>query len=75
MSTRGYGFLLDSSAESFFDLRKSKNDAYTVENLHSSLKFDVFFGPKLTDVLSRYTGLTGRPPLPPTMGLRALDIE
>ena len=30
-----------------------------------TLPFNVVYGPALTDVLSRYTGLTGRPALPP----------
>ena len=32
---------------------------------HAGLALHLVSGPKLTDVLSRYTGLTGRPPLPP----------
>jgi alpha-D-xyloside xylohydrolase len=65
ISTRGYGFHLDSSAESWFDLRAGYHDRLVVTNLFPSLKFNVFYGPKLTDVLSRYTGYVGRPPLPP----------
>jgi alpha-D-xyloside xylohydrolase len=65
ISTRGYGFHLDSSAESFFDMRAQFADRYVVSNMFSTLKFNVVYGPKLTDVLSRYTGYTGRPPLPP----------
>ena len=66
ISTRGYGFHLDSSTESRFDMRAARPDRYVVENLFPSLKFNVVYGPKLTDVLSRYTGYTGRPPTPPT---------
>jgi alpha-D-xyloside xylohydrolase len=65
ISTRGYGLHLDSSAESYFDLRAAFADRYVVTNRFASLKFNVVYGPKLTDVLSRYTGYTGRPPLPP----------
>ena len=65
ISTNGYGFHLDSTAESWFDMRNSAPDRYTVQNLCGSLKFNVVFGPKLTDVLTRYTGYTGRPYLPP----------
>ena len=65
ISTRGYGFHLDSTAESYFDMRNSATDRYTVQNLFGTLKFNVVAGPKLTDVLSRYTGYTGRPYLPP----------
>jgi len=65
ISTRGYGFHLDSSAESSFDMRLTKVDRYIVTNRFSSLKFNVVYGPKLTDVLTRYTAYTGRPTLPP----------
>jgi len=65
ISTRGYGFHLDSSAESWFDMRAGNNDRFVVTNLFPSLKFNVVYGPQLTDVLLRYTGYTGRPPTPP----------
>jgi alpha-D-xyloside xylohydrolase len=65
ISTRGYGFHLDSTAESYFDMRNSAPDRYTIQNLFGTLKFNVVPGPKLTDVLTRYTGITGRPYLPP----------
>ncbi len=65
MSTRGYGFHLDSTTESFFDMRNGAADRYVIQNLFGALKFNVVAGPKLTDVLSRYTGYTGRPYLPP----------
>jgi alpha-D-xyloside xylohydrolase len=65
ISTHGYGLHLDSSAESVFDMRAGAGDRYVVTNLFPTLRFNVVYGPKLTDVLSRYTGYTGRPPLPP----------
>jgi alpha-D-xyloside xylohydrolase len=65
VSTRGYGLHLDSSAESFFDMRSGAHDRYIVTNLFPSLRFNIVFGPKLTDVVSRYTAYAGRPPLPP----------
>ncbi|MGH8045628.1 MAG: glycoside hydrolase family 31 protein, partial [Chthoniobacterales bacterium] len=65
VSTRGYGFHLDSTAESYFDMRKTAADRYTVQNLFTSLKFNVVFGPKLTDVITRFTAYSGRPYLLP----------
>jgi alpha-D-xyloside xylohydrolase len=65
VSTRGYGFHLDSSAESMFDMRADAPNRYVVTNQFPTLRFNVVYGPKLTDVLSRYTSYTGRPPLPP----------
>jgi alpha-D-xyloside xylohydrolase len=65
ISTRGYGLHLDSSAESVFDMRAAAHDRYVITNRFPSLRFNIVYGPKLTDVLTRYTGYTGRPPLPP----------
>jgi alpha-D-xyloside xylohydrolase len=65
VSTRGYGFHLDSSAESQFDMRAGAPDRYVVTNQFASLRFNVVYGPKLTDVLTRYSSYAGRPPLPP----------
>jgi alpha-D-xyloside xylohydrolase len=64
ISTRGYGFLLDSTARSTFDMRAATGH-YSITNSVGSLAYNVVYGPALTDVLSRYTGLTGRPSLPP----------
>jgi alpha-D-xyloside xylohydrolase len=65
VSTAGYGFHLDSTAESTFDLCAAAPDRCAVVNPAGALRFHVVHGPRLTDVVSRYTGLTGRPPLPP----------
>jgi alpha-D-xyloside xylohydrolase len=65
ISTRGYGFHLDSSAESHFDMRASLRDQYVVTNLFSTLRFKVVYGPNLSDVLTRFTAYSGRPFLPP----------
>jgi alpha-D-xyloside xylohydrolase len=65
VSTRGYGFHLDSSAESLFDMRKTQQDRYVVRNPASTLAFNVVYGPRLTDVLTRFTAYAGRPALLP----------
>ena len=65
MSTRGYGFHLDSPAKSIFDMRKTEPDRWVVENPAPALAVHLVGGPRLADVLSRYTALVGRPPLPP----------
>lgn len=65
VSSRGYGFHLDSTAESHFDMRKTRQDRYMVRNLFNTLAVNVVYGPQLTDVLSRFTAYTGRPALLP----------
>jgi len=65
ISTRGYGFHLESTAESYFDMRASNADRWVVSNLFPSLKFRVVYGPALSNVLERYTAYSGRPQLPP----------
>ena len=44
---------------------RGAGDRYVVTNQDEALALQVIFGPKLTDVLSRYMDLTGRPSLPP----------
>ena len=70
LSSLGYGFHLDSAVESSFDMRKSNTNQYVVKqpfipDRPGGLALHLVGGPKLTDALSRYTGLAGRPPLPP----------
>jgi alpha-D-xyloside xylohydrolase len=65
VSTRGYGFHLDSSAESVFDMRAGAPNRYVILNEFGTLRFNIVYGPQLTDVLGRYTGYSGRPLLPP----------
>jgi alpha-D-xyloside xylohydrolase len=70
LSSLGYGFHLDSSVESTFDMRKTKPDRYEVSqpfipDRPGGLALHLIAGPGLADALSRYTGLAGRPPLPP----------
>src|SRR5271165_7277651 len=65
ISTRGYGVHLDSTAESTFDMRANAPDRYVITNPIGKLALNVVYGPLLTDVLSRYTGYSGRPALPP----------
>lgn len=65
VSTRGYGFHLDSTAESTFDMRASDTGRYAVTNYLPKLAFNIVYGPNLKDVLSRHTAYVGRSPLPP----------
>jgi len=65
ISTRGYGFHLDSSAESHFDMRATQPDRYVVTLEFSTLRFNIVYGPNFGDVLKRFTGYSGRPFLPP----------
>jgi len=65
LSNRGYGFHLDSSAESYFDMRDTTSDRYIVSNLFGSLKFKIVYGPTLTNIMTRFTGYSGRPAMSP----------
>lgn len=74
ISTKGYGFHLDDTTESWFDMRNQFGDRYVISNsvassfsgyVTNALKYNIVYGPKLTDVLIRYTAYSGRPALPP----------
>ena len=65
VTTRGYGFHLDSSAESRFVMPSAEGGRFAVTNPSPLLRLELIYGPRLTQVVSRYTDLTGRPALPP----------
>jgi alpha-D-xyloside xylohydrolase len=70
MSSRGYGVFVHTSAPLTFDLGRSHDEAAVVYLGDDQLDLFFFFGsPK--EILSEYTALTGRAPLPPlwTFGL------
>ncbi len=70
MSSRGYGMFVHTSAPLTFDFGSSYDGAATVFLGDDLLDLFFFFGsPK--EILSEYTGLTGRAPTPPlwTFGL------
>jgi alpha-D-xyloside xylohydrolase len=61
VSNRGYGFHLDGTAESAFDMRASSSSCWTATNDFKTLAFNVVWGPELGTVLERYTAYSGRP--------------
>jgi alpha-D-xyloside xylohydrolase len=64
MSSRGYGMFVHTSAPLTFDLGASYNEANVTYLGDDSLDLFFFFGrPK--EILSEYTALTGRAPVPP----------
>jgi alpha-D-xyloside xylohydrolase len=70
MSDRGYGVFVHTSAPLTFDLGRSHDGAAVIYLGDDQLDLFFFFGsPK--EILSEYTALTGRAPLPPlwTFGL------
>jgi len=65
VSSRGYGFFFDSSAESEIDLAAGHGDRVALRTGHGRLAFELMGGPTPADALARYTAATGRPALPP----------
>ena len=64
LSSRGYGMFLHSSAPATFDFGNHYDGTTILYTGDNYLDLFIFFGtPK--EILSEYTGLTGRSPLPP----------
>ncbi|MBB6695389.1 DUF5110 domain-containing protein [Cohnella xylanilytica] len=59
-----YGVFLDDPGRAAFDMRTSP-DRYAIQSENGNLDLYVLEGPTLKDVVKRYAGLTGKPPMPP----------
>jgi alpha-glucosidase len=64
-----YGIFLDNTYRSTFDFGKTSHDAYTFGAEGGQLDYYFFYGPDAKRVLTDYTALTGRMPLPPLFAL------
>lgn len=64
VSSRGYGFLLESTYPNRFRLGTDRPDAWNVETQEPALRARVFAGPTTADVVRRLGVPTGRQPDP-----------
>jgi alpha-glucosidase len=64
-----YGIFFDNVHRLQFDLGKTQPDQLRLDADGGEIDFYVIDGPCPADVIERYTGLTGRPPLPPLWAL------
>ena len=64
-----YGIFLDNTYRSSFDFGKEMRDAYSFGAEGGQLDYYFFYGPESKRVVSDFTGLTGRTPLPPLFAL------
>jgi alpha-D-xyloside xylohydrolase len=65
VSSRGYGVFINTAGavRASVGTRTAAKQVLCVDD--DVLEYFIIYGPALTDVLSRYTGLTGRAPVPP----------
>lgn len=65
LSTAGYGVFLHTSNAVSCNMGQHLNKAYSMMTDDSRIDYFVIHGPKIKDIISRYTDLTGKTPLPP----------
>ena len=65
LSNRGYGVLVDSNADVAYEIASEKVSRVQFSLRGERLRYLIFAGPGPKDAISRYTALTGRPPLVP----------
>ncbi|MBD3242435.1 MAG: alpha-xylosidase, partial [Chitinivibrionales bacterium] len=68
-STAGWGLMLHSSYRSFWEIGSFSYTAGSVLTEDPKLDAFLFFGSSLKELIERYTGLTGRPTMPPKWAL------
>src|ERR1700758_553610 len=64
-----YGIFLDNTYRSSFDFGKELRDAYSFGSEGGELNYYFFYGPDPKRVVSDFTALVGRTPLPPLFAL------
>jgi alpha-glucosidase len=64
-----YGLFYDNSYRTFFDFGRHSQEAVDYAANGGELNYYFFHGPSLKKIVSRYTVLTGRMPLPPLWSL------
>ena len=66
---KSYGIFLDNTYRTSFDFGKQASDMYSFGATGGELNYYFFYGPDPKSVVSQYTSLTGRTPLPPRWAL------
>ncbi len=64
-----YGLFTDNSHRIEMDLAAADPSQYEIEASGGQIDQYLLFGPEMSEVVRRYTALTGRPPLPPRWSL------
>lgn len=64
-----YGTFFDNSFRSVFNMGAGSDRAYSFGAEDGEMNYYFIFGPRMRDVVARYTALTGRMPLPPLWAL------
>jgi alpha-glucosidase len=66
---KAYGYFLDNSAETFFNMGASQDRYYSFGTKNGDLNYYFFYGPDVKSIMERYTDLTGKPYFPPIWAL------
>jgi alpha-glucosidase len=66
---KAYGIYYDNSYRSEFDFGGKLKEQVGYSTEGGELRFYVLYGPEITEVIKKYTRLTGRSPLPPKWAL------
>jgi alpha-D-xyloside xylohydrolase len=67
VSTHGFGLFLNTTFKTTWDIGSGASSSIStqIESDDDRLDMFVIHGPRIPDILERYTALTGRPPVPP----------
>lgn len=66
---KAYGMFFDNTYRSFFDMGADSGDTYTFGADGGELNYYFFYGPDPNTVVTRFTDLVGRAPMPPRWAL------
>lgn len=65
MTNKGYGVFVDHAGQVSFEVASEKVEYVGFSVPGEELRYDFIYGPTPAEIIEAYTGLTGRPALPP----------
>ncbi|MCK9207300.1 MAG: glycoside hydrolase family 31 protein [Salinivirgaceae bacterium] len=69
MSSSGYGIFFDNTYKTIFNFDSPKKDFYSFSAPGGELVYYFMYGPTLKKLIYQYTGLTGKPIMPPAWAM------
>jgi alpha-glucosidase (family GH31 glycosyl hydrolase) len=71
----GYGVFVRDTGKVSFEVQSERTTRVNISVIGEKLEYYIIYGPSPKDIISKYTVLTGRPPVPPAWSYNLLELQ